>query len=334
VKCPGGSEPQQNIAKVFTKMYDYLNLLSDMSKVDLSVSLKSLKLENPTILASGILGLDTASLKKVAQAGAGAVTMKSLTKEERAGHNNPILVQVSGGFLNAVGYANKGIEKGVLEFKKWDNSVPLIGSIVAPTPEEFAMLAEKIQEISISALEIVLSCPHTPGYGLMAGQGTPCATAGITKAVRKKTNLPLIVKLSPSVPGIGDIAKAAESEGADCINMGNTLGPGMKIDLERHQPILHFKFGGMSGPAIKPIMIRSVYDIYESVKIPIIATGGILSGEDAIEAIMAGATAVEIGTGIYYRGIKIFKKVTDEIESWLKSHHYQNLKQIRGSAHE
>lgn len=304
-----------------------------MPKIDLSVKIKILKLENPTILASGILGMDLASLKRVAKNGAGAVTMKSLTKEERQGHNNPILVEVSGGFLNAVGYANKGIEKGVLEFKKWDNLVPLIGSIVAPTPEEFAYLAEKIQAIPISALEIVLSCPHTPGYGLMAGQGTPCATVNITKAVRKVTKLPLLVKLSPSVPGIGDIAKAAESEGADAINMGNTLGPGMKIDLERHQPILHFKFGGMSGPAIKPIMIRSVYDIYESVKIPVIATGGILTGEDAIEAIMAGAVAVSIGTGIYYRGINIFKKVCLEMAAWMKAHYYKKLSDFCGVAH-
>lgn len=300
---------------------------------NLSVQIRSLVLTNPTILASGILGLDNASLQRVAHAGAGAVTMKSLTKDSRKGHNNPILVEVEGGFLNAVGYANKGIEHGIREFKTWDDNVPLIGSIVGTDPDEFSVLAEKIREIPIQALEIVLSCPHTPGYGLLAGQGTPEATENITRKVRKKTKLPVIVKLSPSLEKIGEVAKAAEAGGADAINMGNTLGPGMKIDIERASPILHFKVGGMSGPAIKPIMIRAVYDIYKTVKVPIIATGGILTGDDAIEAVMAGATAVEVGTGIYYRGITIFKKIQKEMTDWMESHNVFNINTLRGKAH-
>ena len=302
--------------------------------VDLSVNIKTLRLLNPTILASGLLGLDTSILKSVARGGAGAVTMKSLTSEPRAGHPNPILVEVENGFLNAVGYANKGIEKGVEEFKKYDlKNTPLIGNIVAGSSEEFIKLAEKIQEAPIKALELTLSCPHTPGYGLMAGQGTPKSTAEITKAVRKRTKLPLIIKLSPSVEAIGEISKAAQAEGADAINMGNALGPGMKINIENRSPILGFKIGGLTGPAIKSIMIRSVYDIYESVKIPIIATGGITYGEDALEAIMAGATAVGIGTGIYYRGINIFKKVCKEMEEWMILNGYTNIKQVIGAAH-
>lgn len=304
-----------------------------MKKIDLATSIKSLHFSNPTILASGILGLDSLTLKRVVKGGAAAVTMKSLTVKPRKGHNNPILVEVTAGFLNAVGYANKGIEEGIKEFKNWDSPIPLIGSIAGENADEFAYLSERIQTINISALEIVLSCPHTPGYGLMAGQTTPSATAKITKAVRKNTKLPLIVKLSPSVPNIGEIAKAAESEGADAVNMGNTLGPGMKIDIEQGQPILDFRFGGLSGPAIKPIMIRNVYDLYQAVKIPIIATGGILKGEDAIEAMMAGASLVEIGTGIYYRGISIFKKVCQEIKEWMNKHQYQNINQFKGIAH-
>lgn len=301
--------------------------------VNLATKIASLNLKNPTLLASGILGLDTPSLQRVADGGAGAVTMKSLTSEPRQGHNNPILVEVEAGFLNAVGYANKGIAKGVEEFKKWGGDVPLVGSVVGAKAEEFAELTEKIEEAPIKALEIVLSCPHTPGYGLMAGQGTPKATEEITKAVRKKTKLPLFVKLSPSVEAVGEVAKAAEAAGADAINMGNTLGPGMKIDIERGEPILAFKVGGMSGPAIKPIMIRSVFDIYHVVKIPIIATGGIITGEDAIEAIMAGATAVGIGTGIYYRGINIFRKVCGEMIEFMKKHGYKKIEAIRGIAH-
>jgi dihydroorotate dehydrogenase (NAD+) catalytic subunit len=302
-------------------------------KTNLSVNIGSLHLENPTILASGVLGLDRGTLYQAVKGGACAVTMKSLTLEPRKGHNNPILVEVEAGFLNAVGYANKGIEKGAEEFKLWDKETPIIGSIVGGGPEEFSRLAEKIQTVPIKALEIALSCPHTPGYGLMAGQGTSLATAAITKAVRKIIKVPLIVKVSPSVQALGEIVKAAEAEGADAINMGNTLGPGMKIDIERRSPILAFKFGGMSGPAIKPIMIRCVYDIYEAVKIPIIATGGITTGEDMIEAFMAGAMAVGVGTAIYYRGINVFQKICHEAENWMIEHKLKDIMSLRGTGH-
>lgn len=302
-------------------------------KINLGVKISSLILKNPTILAAGILGQETSVMKRVAKGGAGALTMKSLTIEQRKGHNNPILVEVESGFLNAVGYANKGIDKGVDEFKKWDEKIPLVGSIVGSNAQEFSVLAEKIQQAPIQALEVVLSCPHTPGFGLLAGQGTPQATQEITKAVRKKTKLPLIIKLSPSAPALGEIAKIAEAEGADAINMGNTLGPGMKIDIQRKAPVLAFKAGGMSGPAIKPIMIRCVYDLYQSVKIPIIATGGIITGEDAIEALMAGAMAIGIGTGIYYRGLNIFSKITKEMEQWMIENHYKNINSLVGLAH-
>lgn len=302
--------------------------------IDLSVTIGSLHLDNPTILASGLLGLDCATMYRVVRGGAGAVTMKSLTSLPRAGHNNPILVEFNGGFMNAVGYANNGIKAGVEEFKKWDSRVPLIGSIVAEDAHEFAVLAEEIQATPIAALEVVLSCPHTPNFGLMAGQGTPEATARITKAVRKKTKLPLFVKLSPSISCIADVAKAAEAEGADVVNMGNTAGPGMKIDIERARPILAFGFGGMSGPAILPLTIRCIWDLYKAVKIPIIATGGIMTGEDAIQALMAGATAVGIGTGIHYRGISVFSKVVRELRAWMMSHGYTRLNELKGKVHE
>ncbi|NMC36221.1 dihydroorotate dehydrogenase [Candidatus Beckwithbacteria bacterium] len=304
------------------------------SKSKLAIDLIGINLDNPTILASGILGLDVATMETVVKGGAGAVTMKSLTKEARKGHNNPILVEVEHGFLNAVGYANKGLNHGLEEFSKWKSKTPLIGSIVAPTAEEFAQLAEKMNQLPIKALELALSCPHTPGYGLMAGQGTPEAAAAITKAVRKVSKFPLIIKLSPSTEGVAQSAKAAEAEGADAINMGNTHGPGMKIDINRGQPILDFRVGGMSGPAVKPLMIRCVYDIYKAVRIPIIATGGITTGEDLIEAVMAGATAVGVGTAIYYRGKSVFAKICKEASNWMGQHNINNLQAIRGRAHE
>jgi dihydroorotate dehydrogenase (NAD+) catalytic subunit len=167
----------------------------------------------------------------------------------------------------------------------------------------------------------------------MAGHGTPEATYEMTKTVKKNTKLPLIVKVSPNVMNLGEIVKAAEKAGADVINAVNTLGPGMGIDIKTGKPILDFKVGGLSGPALRPIAVRCVYDIYKSVKIPIIGVGGVTTGNDAIEMMMAGASAVGIGTGVYYRGIDIFKKVCNEIEEFMKTHNYSDLKEIIGMAH-
>lgn len=303
--------------------------------VKLDVELAGLKLKNPTILASGILGISKKMLLSVAKAGASAVTTKSITIKPRGGHKNPILVQTTEEtFLNAVGYSNSGLEESKKEFKDLGNfPVPIIGSLVGSDAEEFAYLAENVKGIGFKAIEIVLSCPHTPGFGLLAGQGTPEATEEITSAVRRKTKLPLFVKVSPNIMCLGDVVKAAERAGANGITAINTVGPGMAIDIETAKPILDFKFGGMSGPAIRPIAIRCVYDIYESVKIPIIGLGGIITGKDAIEMMMAGAAAVGIGTGIYYRELDIFKKVCDEISEFMKSHGYSKLKDIVGIAH-
>jgi dihydroorotate dehydrogenase (NAD+) catalytic subunit len=303
--------------------------------VKLDVELTGLKLKNPTILASGILGISKKMLLSVAKAGAGALTTKSITIKPREGHKNPILIQTTKEtFLNAVGYSNPGLEESKKEFENLDDfPVPVIGSLVASDVEEFAYLTENIKKIGFKAIEIVLSCPHTPGFGLLAGQGTPEATEEITSAVRKKTKLPLFIKVSPNIMCLGDVVKAAEMTGANGITAINTVGPSMAIDVETTKPILDFKVGGMSGPAIRPIAIRCVYDIYESVKIPIIGVGGIITGKDAIEMMMAGATAVGIGTGIYYRDLNIFKKVCDEMREFMKSHGYSNLKEIVGIAH-
>jgi len=292
--------------------------------------------KNPTVLASGVLSTTLKSLERVAEEGAGAVTTKSLTIEERKGHQGPNIVEVECGLLNAMGYPNPGIDEGIKEFSNWKREEPLIISIAGKDKEEFARLAEKIEESGFrpTAIEAAISCPHTPGYGLMADQSGPDSVSKITRAIKEKTKIPLIIKLSPSAPGEVAAAKAAEEAGADAINMGNTIGPGMKIDIERKKPILGFGRGGLSGPAIKPITMRCVYDIYDAVNIPIIATGGVVTGEDAIEYVMAGASAIGIGTGAYYRTPKVFKKVASEMAEWLMEHGYKNVEEIRGAAHE
>lgn len=304
----------------------------------LSVQLASLKLDNPTILASGIIGVAKGSLESAVENGAGAVTTKSISIEPRKGHETPIMVETEGGFLNAVGYTNPGIDSAIEEFSDWKPKAPIILSLVGKDEQEYSILADKLKSakknFKIDAVEIVLSCPHTPGYGLMAGQDTPEHTHNITKLLKSKLSVPLIVKFSPSSLGIGALAKAAEDAGADAINMGNTIGPGMKIDIEQKKPVLGFKMGGLSGPAMHPITVRSVYDIYQAVKIPIIGTGGVTYGKDAIELIMAGASAIGIGTAVWYRGQDVFKKVSKEIQEWMEKNNYSSIKELVGVAHE
>jgi dihydroorotate dehydrogenase (NAD+) catalytic subunit len=295
------------------------------------------KLKNPMILASGILGMTRASLEAACDNGCGAVTAKSLTPEPRKGHEGPNIVETGCGMLNAMGYPNPGIDSGLREFGGWKRSEALIISIVGKDVKEFSGLAEKVEAarktLGATAIEAVISCPHTPGYGTMAGQGTPESVSAITSAIKEKTKLPLIIKLSPSVPGEGKSAKAAEDAGADAINMGNSLGPGMVIDVHRRRPFLGFGVGGMTGPAVKPIVVRCVYDIYKSVEIPIIGTGGINSGKDAIEMVMAGATWVSAGTTVYYRGPEAFGQICREMEAWMKSNGVSKLREITGAAH-
>lgn len=299
----------------------------------LETELCGIRLKNPTIVASGILGSYKASLIDIAKHGAGAATIKSISREPREGHNNPIIITYDSSMLNAVGYPSPGIEQAKQEFSDLDEvGIPVIASIVGKTASDIAFLASQLS--GFAAIEVSLSCPHTPGFGLLAGQGTPESTYEITKAVKKSTKLPVFIKLSPNIPNIAEVAHAAEKAGANGITAVNTLGPGMVINLETKKPVLDFKVGGMSGPAIKPIAVRCVYDIYKAVKIPIIGTGGITYGKDAIEMIMAGASAIGIGSAVYYRGKDVFTKTCNEMQEWMKQNNYSSIKEISGIAHE
>jgi dihydroorotate dehydrogenase (NAD+) catalytic subunit len=302
----------------------------------LGCALFSKRLKNPIILASGILGMTKASLERACDNGCGGVIAKSLTLEPRKGHGGPNIIETECGLLNAMGYPNPGIVEGFREFGGWKRPEALIISIVGKDTAEFATLAEKVEasrkSLGATALEAVISCPHTPGYGTMAGQGTPETVTAITKAIKERTKLPLIIKLSPSVPGEVKQALAAEEAGADAINMGNSLGPGMKIDLERRKPMLGFGMGGLSGPAIKPIAIRCIYDIYAAVDIPIIGTGGVNSGADAIEMMMAGASFVSVGTAAYFRGPEVFGKIAQEMEGWMGKNGIASVGKLVGVA--
>lgn len=295
-------------------------------------------LKNPIVLASGVLGMTKGSLARVCDEGCGAVTTKSLSLEARRGHEGPNVVETECGLLNAMGYPNPGIDAGLGEFSGWKREEALIVSIVGKDEKEFALLAEKAEaarkKLGATAIEAALSCPHTPGYGTMAGQGTPESVERITRAIKERTKLPLVIKLSPSVPGEAKAAKVAQEAGADAINMGNSLGPGMKIDISRKKAVLGYGVGGLSGPAIKPIAVRCVYDIYGAVDIPIIGTGGITTGEDAVEMLMAGASWCGVGTAAYFRGTGAFGKIADEMKAWLRANGFSGLNDVIGAAHE
>jgi dihydroorotate dehydrogenase (NAD+) catalytic subunit len=293
------------------------------------------ELRNPAILASGILGVTKASLRNVAANGAGAVTIKSISREPRKGHNSPIVITYEAGMMNAVGYSNPGLTEARKEFSGLDDvGVPVIASIIGTEPSDFAYMAKRFVTGEFAAVEVPLSCPHTPGFGMLAGQGTPEATSEITKAVKANTQLPVIVKLSPSIQNLAEVAEAAERAGADALNMGNTHGPGMVINVEAKRPVLDFGVGGISGPAIRPIAVRCVYDLYKAVKVPIIGTGGITNWRDAVEFLMAGATAVGVGSAVHYDSIGVFGKICDGVRKFMREHSYASIAEMTGAAHD
>jgi dihydroorotate dehydrogenase (NAD+) catalytic subunit len=302
---------------------------------DLSVDLCGLKMANPTILASGIVGISRASLALAVRGGAGAVTTKSISVEPRKGHPAPIIITYAGGMLNSVGYSNPGIDNVADEFADVkDVGAPVIGSLTGRDEEDYAILAGKADRLGFDALEIVLSCPHTPGYGTMAGLSTPGITERITRRVKAATSRPVFVKLSPNVMGLTELARAAEAGGADAITAVNTAGPGMIIDIRSRRPILGGRIGGLSGDALRPIAVRCVFDIYEAVEIPIIGTGGVSTGEHAAEMLLAGATAIGIGTAVHDRGIDAFRKVAEELSAFMEAEGIERLEDLRGGAHE
>jgi dihydroorotate dehydrogenase (NAD+) catalytic subunit len=275
---------------------------------------------------------DAGSMKRIFNYGAGAIVTKSIGLKPREGYPNPTIVELEHGLLNAMGLPNPGIDNFSEEIKKLKNiNKPLIGSIFGSNAEEFVELARKMQNYGIDALELNMSCPHAKGYGLEIGSD-PELVKNITSEVKKNTKIPVFVKISPNLMNIVEIGIAAEKANADAIVAINTV-KAMKIDLELKTPVLANKIGGYSGNAIKPIGVRCVYEIAKNVSIPIIGIGGITTGEDALEYIMAGASAVQIGSGVYYRNVDVFKKICKEIEQWMKQHKHENLSDLIGVAH-
>ncbi|MBA2858753.1 dihydroorotate dehydrogenase (NAD+) catalytic subunit [Methanococcus maripaludis] len=287
----------------------------------LKTKLWDIEFKNPVFLAAGVMGETGSALKRMAKNGAGAVCTKSVGIEKKPGHNNPTMVEVEGGFLNAMGLPNPGADEYAGEIERIKDemkrmNVKIIGSIYGKNDSEFQKAAEIIGNY-VDVLELNISCPHAGGgYGSSIGQD-PCLCKNVVSAVKDVSDIPVIAKLTPNVTDIKEIASAVVNAGADGIVAINTLGPGMVIDIESGVPILGNRVGGMSGKAVKPIAVKNVYDICSAVDVPVIGVGGITTGADAIEFMMAGASAVQVGTGVYYRGYDIFQKINNEIEEYL-----------------
>lgn len=300
--------------------------------VDISTNISTLKLKNPTLLASGVMDEDAGSIQRMIDCGAGGIVTKSIGLQPRDGYANPTVIELDYGLLNAMGLPNPGIEQYKEELKKLlKTKTPIIGSIYGATVEEFVTLALKMEQYGVSGVELNVSCPHAQHYGLEVGSDIKLLKT-IVSSVTTQVDIPVFVKISPQIMDLIKIAQIVEEENADAIVAINTI-KGMKIDLETTYPILANKTGGYSGKAIKPIGIRCVYDLAKKVDIPIIGVGGITTGEDAIEYFMAGASAVQIGSAVYYRGLDVFTKVCQEIENWMTVHGYRGISEIIGVAH-
>jgi dihydroorotate dehydrogenase (NAD+) catalytic subunit len=289
-------------------------------------------LKNPMVLASGVLGNSHDILKRVHKKGCGLVTMKSIGPEPRDGHKNPTVIDLGCGMINAVGLPSPGylnMENEWNDLEKRD--FPIIASVYGGSVREYQMVAEFVSSKKPDFIEINISCPNSEKHGMIFGVN-PQSSHDVVSAVKNVIKVPLIAKLSPQALDIGEIAMACEDAGADAICAINTVGPGMVIDIESQMPVLAFKKGGLSGPMIKPVAVRCVFDIYKAVKIPIIGLGGISNGKDAIEIIMAGASLVGIGSAVKYGGINVFQKVTDQLDTWLRDHDL-SYEDIIGAAH-
>jgi dihydroorotate dehydrogenase (NAD+) catalytic subunit len=272
------------------------------------------------------------TLKRVAEAGAGAVVTKSLGLKARSGYPNPTIAQVKGGLVNAMGLPNPGIEHFTQDMQEVKGiEVPIIVSIYAFSSREFAISAQKALKLGASALELNVSCPHAKNTGAEIGQD-PNLIEEVVGAVRQTTKKPVFVKLTPNVTDVGEIALAAERAGADAVTAINTV-KAMVIDVETGKPILASVFGGLSGPAIKPIAIRCVYEIAEKLRIPVVGCGGIETWQDALEFIEAGASAIQIGTAVATKGLSIFAQISSGIQSFLEKKNFSGVEEIVGLSH-
>jgi dihydroorotate dehydrogenase (NAD+) catalytic subunit len=306
---------------------------SPLNRNLLNVNIAGLQLGNPTALASGILGYTGDIMQAVAENGAGAVVTKSVGVNPRMGYANPTVVQAKSGLINAMGLPNPGINEYIEEitYAKSILQVPLIVSVYGYSADEYALAAKKAVAAGADAVELNVSCPHVKYTGSEIG-GNPKLLQDVVCKVKAEVHKPVIVKLSPNVTDIVELADVAAKAGADALTVINTVRA-MAIDAETALPVLTNIRGGLSGPAIKPIALRCVYDISECVKTPIMGCGGISDWRDAVEFLLAGASAVQVGTAIAMEAPSVFEDINRGLTSYLKRKGYRSVNELVGKSH-
>lgn len=298
-----------------------------------SVELCGVTLKNPVMTASGTFGSGAEYSEFTDLNRLGAVVTKGVANVPWPGNPTPRVAEVYGGMLNAVGLQNPGIdlfcERDILFLKKYDTKI--IVNVCGHSTEEYVEVVKRLAEEPVDMLEINISCPNVKEGGIAFGQD-PKAVEAITKEMKKYAKQPVIMKLSPNVTDITEMARAAEAGGADALSLINTI-TGMKIDINRRKFVLANKTGGMSGPAIHPVAVRMVYQTAQAVKIPIIGMGGIMNAADAIEMILAGATAVSVGTA-NFRNPAVTMEIVEGIERYMEKYHVSDIKELIGAVSE
>ncbi|MDI9481876.1 MAG: dihydroorotate dehydrogenase [Bacillota bacterium] len=298
--------------------------------MDLSVNIAGMKLKNPVIAASGTFGFGKEYSKFFDLNKLGGISVKGLTLEPRKGNEPPRIAETPGGILNSVGLQNPGVHAFIRDeipfLREFDTAV--IANVAGNTVDDYRAIVEILSDADIDAIELNVSCPNVKEGCLLFGS-TAAGVFDVTDAVRKVCKKPLIVKLSPNVTDITEIARAAEAAGADCISLINTI-LGMSIDVEKRKPVLANVMGGLSGPAVKPVAVRMVYQTAKAVKVPIIGMGGISNESDAIEFMLAGASAVMIGTAGFVNP-NVWVDTIQGIEEYIKENGFDNAADLTGA---
>lgn len=294
-----------------------------------SVTLAGVTLKNPVMTASGTFGSGAEYSEFVDLNNLGAVVTKGVANIPWAGNPSPRVAETYGGMINAIGLQNPGIdvfvERDIPFLKKYDTKI--IVNVCGRTTEDYCEVVERLADQPVDMLEINISCPNVKEGGIAFGQN-PSAIEAITKEIKKYAKQPIIMKLSPNVTDITEMARAAEAGGADVLSLINTL-TAMKIDIHKRKFAVANKTGGLSGPAIKPVAVRMVYQVSKAVNLPIIGMGGIMTGEDAIEFLMAGATAVSVGTANFHNPMAT-QEVVDGIEAYMRNYNVEDIHEIIG----
>jgi dihydroorotate dehydrogenase (NAD+) catalytic subunit len=309
-----------------------------MDNSKLSCEFLDFQLHTPLVLASGIIGASATLMVRAAKNGAGMVTAKSCGPVPRQGHPNPVAFDLGVGLINAIGLTNPGAEEEAKLLAKTRRQlqplgVPLIASIFAGTVDEFGQVARIVAAGKPDMIEVNISCPNVGDEFGAPFAGTAESAAAVTEAVKKVVGCPVAVKLAPNVPSIARIAAAVVEAGADAITAINTM-PGMVIDPVSGKPLLSNRVGGISGPALKPIALRCVYEIARAVSVPIIGTGGVSTGQDAAEMLMVGASAVGVGSAVYYRGVSAMRQIGQELANFMEQYGFQSINSMRGRSHQ